>query len=141
MLRPKAAGKGIRLHLAGEPLLVKADRDRIRRVFVNLVDNAIVYSDQGTITCTCTRHQDKVRMEVADQGRGISKEHQERIYERFFRVEPDRSRKSGGAGLGLSIVKQILQAHKERIHIESVVGEGTRFWFELPFAERRTRKR
>ena len=141
MLRPKAAEKGITIHLAGDALFVQADRDRIRRVLVNLIDNAIVYSDHGTVYCRCVRQKDKARIEIVDQGRGISEVHQERIFERFFRVEPDRSRKSGGAGLGLSIVKQILQAHKERITIESQVGRGTRFWFELPYAGERAPSR
>ena len=131
MLRPKADAKGLTLQTSGPVLFVRADRDKIRRVFVNLIDNAIVYSDRGTVRCHIEHRDDKVRFEIADNGRGISAENQSRIFERFFRVEPHRSRKSGGAGLGLSIVKQILQAHKEPIHIESAVGEGTRFWFEL----------
>ena len=68
-----------------------------------------------------------------DTGRGIPDEHQDHIFERFYRVDPDRSRKSGGTGLGLSIVKQILAAHGEQIFVESTPGRGTRFWFELPF--------
>ena len=135
MLSQKAAEKGISFHLEGDALLVKADRDQIRRVLVNLIDNAIVYSDQGIIVCRCMRVKNKVRIEIADQGRGISQEHQQRIFERFYRVELDRSRKSGGTGLGLSIVKQILQAHKEPIHIKSAVGKGTRFWFELHYVD------
>ena len=135
MLRPKAKDKGIRLNVDSMPLYVRADRSRIRRVFVNLIENAVVYSDKGAVQCSLVRRGSKVRIEVSDNGRGISPKHQERIFERFFRVEPDRSRKSGGVGLGLSIVKQILQAHKEPVHVESELGRGTRFWFELPYVE------
>jgi signal transduction histidine kinase len=102
-------------------------------VLVNLIENAIAYSDEGTVRCRFRRRLDKVRIEVVDNGRGIPEDHLDRIFERFYRIDPDRSRKSGGTGLGLSIVKQILQAHGEPIHAESTLGRGTRFWFELPY--------
>jgi len=133
MLRPKADEKGLTLVVTNPPVKVRADRNRIRQVFVNLIDNAIAYSDEGTIRCRFRRRLNKIRVEVVDTGRGIGEEHLERIFERFYRVDPDRSRRSGGTGLGLSIVKQILQAHHEAIHIESILGRGTRFWFELPY--------
>lgn len=135
MLRPKAEEKDIRLLVANPPTLVRADRNRIRQVFVNLIDNAIAYSDEGAIRCRLRRRLDKIRVEVVDTGRGIGDEHLERIFERFYRIDPGRSRRSGGTGLGLSIVKQILQAHGEPIHVESTLGRGTRFWFELPHVE------
>ncbi len=134
-LRPKAAGKGLTFEIENPSLFVEADRNRVRQVVVNLVENAIAYSDEGVIRCRIGRRQDRVRVEVVDNGRGIDEEHLERIFERFYRVDPDRSRKSGGTGLGLSIVKQILQAHGQQIHVESTSGRGTRFWFELPYAE------
>ena len=112
---------------------MRADRARIRQVLINLTDNAIAYSDSGTVRCRYRRHLEKVRVEVVDTGRGIPEEHLERIFERFHRVDPDRSRRSGGTGLGLSIVKQILAAHGEVVHVESTFGTGTRFWFELPY--------
>lgn len=135
VLRPKADDKGIRFELENPHLYVYADRNRIRQVVTNLIDNAIVYTDDGTIRCRFRRRLDKVRVEIIDTGRGIPDEHLERIFERFYRVDPDRSRRSGGTGLGLSIVHQILHAHGEQIHVESTVGRGTRFWFELPYAE------
>ncbi|MDX1546348.1 MAG: ATP-binding protein [Rhodothermales bacterium] len=134
MLRPKAEEKGLHLIVENPHLMVQADRNRIRQVFVNLIDNAIAYSDEGTVRCRLQRRLEKVRVEVVDTGRGIPEDHLDRIFERFYRVDPDRSRKSGGTGLGLSIVKQILQAHGEAIHVESTVGRGTRFWFDLPYA-------
>lgn len=135
MLRPKAEDKGLNLEVENPHLFVEADRARIRQVLTNLIDNAISYTDEGTVRCRFRRRLDKVRIEVVDTGRGIDEEHLERIFERFYRIDTDRSRKSGGTGLGLSIVKQILQAHGEPIHVESTRGRGTRFWFELPYAE------
>ena len=135
MLRPKADLKAMRLEIENPHLFVEADRNRIRQVLTNLIDNAIAYTDQGTVRCRFRRRLEKVRVEVIDTGRGIPEEHLERIFERFYRVDPDRSRRSGGTGLGLSIVHQILHAHGEQIHVESTVGRGTRFWFELPYAE------
>jgi len=135
MLRPKAEEKGLDLQVDIPRFAVEADRSRIRQVLVNLIDNAIAYTDEGTVRCRVHRRLDKVRIEVVDTGKGIDEEHLERIFERFYRVDTDRSRESGGTGLGLSIVKQILQAHGEQIHVESTKGRGTRFWFELPYAE------
>ncbi len=134
MLQPKADEKALGLEMNNPPLFVTADRNRMRQVIVNLVENAIAYSDEGTVRCRIRRHGDKVRVEVVDNGRGIPEEHQSRIFERFYRVDPDRSRKSGGTGLGLSIVKQILSAHGETIRLDSTHGSGTRFSFDLPFA-------
>lgn len=134
MLRPKAEKKGLDLEIDNPQLMVRADRARIRQVLVNLIDNAIAYTDEGSVRCRFRRRLDKVRIEIVDTGKGIEEDHLERIFERFYRVDPDRSRESGGTGLGLSIVKQILQAHGEKIHVESTPGRGTRFWFELPYA-------
>jgi signal transduction histidine kinase len=134
MLRPKAADKHLTLVVDNPHFMVEADRNRIRQVLVNLIDNAIAYTDDGSVRCRVRRRLDKIRIEVVDTGKGIAEEHLDRIFERFYRVDPDRSRKSGGTGLGLSIVKQIIQAHGEQMHVESTLGRGTRFWFELPYA-------
>lgn len=135
MLRPKAAKKGLELEVDIPSFEVNADRSRIRQVLLNLIENAIAYTDEGTVRCRISRRLNKVRVEVVDTGKGIPEDHLERIFERFYRVDPDRSRESGGTGLGLSIVKQILQAHGEPIQVESTEGRGTRFQFELPHAE------
>ena len=134
MLQPKAEAKGLELSYDNDPLAVHADRNRIRQVLTNLVDNAIAYSDEGSVRCRMRRHLDKARVEVVDTGRGIPEDHLDRIFERFYRVDTARSRKEGGTGLGLAIVKQILEAHGETVHVESTKGRGTRFWFELPLA-------
>ena len=133
-LKDKLEAKGLGLEIDNPRTFVLADRNRIRQVVINLVENAVAYSDEGTVRCRVARRKDKVRIEVVDTGRGIDEQHLERIFERFYRVDPDRSRRSGGTGLGLSIVKQILQAHGEPIHVESTLGRGTRFWFELPYS-------
>lgn len=135
MLAPKAEAKGLELTFDNRPAAVWADRSRIRQVLTNLIDNAIAYSETGSIRCRMRRHRDKIRVEVVDTGRGIPEEHLDRVFERFYRVDTARSRAQGGTGLGLAIVKQILQAHGEPIHVESTAGRGTRFWFELPLAE------
>ena len=134
-LHGKADEKGITLRMEGDTVWAFADRDQIHRVLINLISNAIVYSDKGYVLCRYAYlSNNQVRFEVADQGRGISPRHHKRIFERFYRVDPDRSRHSGGVGLGLSIVKQILQAHQASIHLKSELGQGSRFWFDLPSA-------
>ncbi len=133
MLRPKAEEKGLDLEADVPRFFVRADRSRIRQVLTNLIENGIAYTNSGSVRCRVQRRLDKVRVEVVDTGQGIDEDHLDRIFERFYRVDPDRSRESGGTGLGLSIVKQILQAHGEDIHVESTKGRGTRFWFELPY--------
>ena len=135
LLQPKAEKKDLKLEMTHTALNINADRDRIRQVLVNLIENAIVYTDEGEVKFKYRRRRDKVRIEVVDTGRGIPEDRLDRVFERFYRVDPDRSRKSGGTGLGLSIVKQILHAHEEQIHVESTLGRGTRFWFDLPLAE------
>ncbi|MDX1439354.1 MAG: HAMP domain-containing sensor histidine kinase [Rubricoccaceae bacterium] len=128
----QAAEKGLELSWSNPSLDVFADRNRIRQVLTNLIENAVAYTESGNVHCRMRRHGDRARVEVVDTGKGISEEHLDRIFERFYRVDTARSRKMGGTGLGLSIVKQILQAHGETIHVESTKGRGTRFWFELP---------
>jgi len=134
MLRPKAEEKELDLQADVPRFFVNADRSRIRQVLVNLIENAIAYTDSGSVRCRVQRRADKVRVQVVDTGQGIDEDHLERIFERFYRVDEDRARDSGGTGLGLSIVQQIIHAHDEDIHVESTKGRGTRFWFELPYA-------
>jgi signal transduction histidine kinase len=134
MLRPKAEEKDLDLQADIPRFFVSADRSRIRQVLVNLIENAIAYTNSGSVRCRVQRRAEKIRIQVVDTGQGIDEDHLERIFERFYRVDEDRARDSGGTGLGLSIVQQIIHAHGEEIHVESTKGRGTRFWFELPYA-------
>ncbi len=131
---PKAEKKSIKLFTSGETgeLLALGDRERIRQVLSNLIDNSIKYTDEGgTIEVGCSELESHVRVYVKDNGSGIGKEHLGRIFERFYRVDKDRSRSVGGTGLGLAIVKHIIEAHNSRIEVESEPGRGSEFSFVL----------
>ncbi|MEJ7659394.1 MAG: ATP-binding protein [Hymenobacter sp.] len=110
-----------------------ADRNRIRQVLTNLIDNAIKYGREHGWPRSRgpAPGRNGVRVAVRDDGPGIAPEHQARIFERFYRVDKSRSRAAGGSGLGLAISKHIVEAHKSTIHIKSVVGEGTTLEFKL----------
>jgi len=119
---------------AGSPVPVVADRARIVQVVVNLLDNAIKYTERGRITARVGLREGRAWCEVEDTGSGIPAEDLSRIFERFYRVEKARSRLKGGTGLGLSIVKHILALHGGEISAESEPGRGSRFRFEIPVA-------
>lgn len=109
------------------------DEERLKQVFVNLIDNAIKYaSEKGEITIGVKSSEKDVLISVLDNGVGIPKDDLPRIFERFYRVDKTRSRDMGGSGLGLSIVKHILELHNSTIHVESEEGKGTKFEFNLP---------
>lgn len=131
----KAKETGIFLELVNDdaqPVFVFADRFRIRQVLVNLVVNSIRYGKQdGKTTVRLTEAGNKVVIEIADNGIGISKQHLPRIFERFYRVDKSRSREHGGTGLGLSIVKHIIEAHGQNIDVMSTEGAGSVFTFSL----------
>ena len=111
---------------------VKADNESIRRVLDNLIKNSIKYNNENGTTRVGFYDMDKhILVEVADDGNGISEEHLPYLFDRFYRVDKGRSRNEGGSGLGLSIVKHILEAHKQTIHVRSTVGKGTTFGFTL----------
>src|SRR5690625_813291 len=131
---PDAKGKGIYLKTSSEPLTVYADPDKIEQVIENLVTNAIKFTTQGGVTLTAERQNGLVIVSVKDTGIGITEEHLERLFDRFYLTDKARSRDKGGTGLGLAVVKSILTAHGSDIHVESKPGEGTHFWFELPLA-------
>ncbi len=111
---------------------VRADRHYIGQVMVNLLSNSIRYGKEGGLTKVAFRDMiDRVLIEVEDNGVGIAKEDQPRIFERFYRTESGRSREQGGTGLGLAIVKHIIEAHGERVSVRSELGVGTTFSFTL----------
>ena len=114
------------------PFWVQADKHFVGQVLVNLVINSIRYGREGGQTRIHFRDLlDKILIEVEDNGQGIAKEDQPRIFERFYRTDKSRSREQGGTGLGLAIVKHIVEAHGERISVRSEVGVGSTFSFTL----------
>ena len=119
------------------PIWVKADKDRIQQVLSNLIVNSIKYSiNKGTTELSIENLiMNKVLIRVADNGEGINNDEIPRLFERFYRVDKSGSREQGGSGLGLSIVKHILDAHNEKIYVESQIGIGSEFSFTLEKTE------
>jgi two-component system phosphate regulon sensor histidine kinase PhoR len=136
--RRAAATRGCDLNVEVEPDLPRAAGDPIQilQLIENLVSNALRYGREGTpVWVRLARNGGMVRISVSDQGEGIASEHIPRITERFYRVDPSRSRALGGTGLGMAIVKHIVERHRGRLIIESVVGKGTTFHVLLPVAQ------
>ncbi len=129
-----AESKGLRLIADIESGLfpVRADRVRMEQVIVNLVDNAIKYTNQGEIKIKVSQGNGWLKVGVEDTGIGIPEDDIHRIFERFYRVDKGRSRMLGGTGLGLAIVKHIIHGHDGRISVESTPGMGTTFTFLIP---------
>lgn len=115
------------------PLNVYADKEKIRQVLINFIENAIKYGRQNGLVEASFYNVDgrNVLVEVSDDGAGISEEHLPRIFERFYRTDQARNRKIGGSGLGLSICKHIIEAHKQTIHVRSKIDVGSTFGFML----------
>ena len=120
------------------PVMVKADEEKIEQVLINLIGNSIYYGRQGGSTAIGIKSIDseRFRIDVADNGIGIAPANLPRLFERFYRADKSRSRDHGGSGLGLSIVKHILEAHNQKITVESELDKGTTFSFTLNKANR-----
>ncbi|MFC4454641.1 HAMP domain-containing sensor histidine kinase [Deinococcus sonorensis] len=136
-LRPLAQGQGATLNATGDEVAFEGDPDRMKQVVINLVSNALkVGSRHITLSSRAeprgTPAVSGVRLTVQDDGPGIAPEHLGRLFDRFYRVEESRSRDQGGAGLGLSIVKSIVDAHQGQIWIESEPGQGAQVHVWLP---------
>jgi signal transduction histidine kinase len=117
----------------GPTVTTLGDRDRLKQVLVNLIDNAIKYTQLGgCVKLDVMQEGQRAVLKIADTGIGIVPEHQDRIFDRFFRVDPDRG--VDGAGLGLAIVKSICHAHGGAIEVESEHGIGTTFRLSFPLA-------
>lgn len=126
-LSAKANERHINLHLLGDPAYITGNHALIHSLIYNLCDNAIIYNrDKGDVTVGITLNEDKIVLTVQDTGVGIAKDEQERIFERFYRVDKSRSKKLGGTGLGLSIVKHAVNQHHANIKVESQLGLGTK---------------
>lgn len=135
LLELKAAKKNISFSFITkyEPVWVFGDIERIQQVISNLLVNSIKYGNHGGVTNVTIEdfENGKIVMRIIDNGEGIKPEFLPRLFERFYRIDKSGSRKEGGSGLGLSIVKHILEAHQEKITVKSVFGIGSEFSFSL----------
>jgi len=129
-----AGEKNLRMELKGPGAgpVVTGDRFKLEQVFINLVANAVKYTEHGGVTLKLDHKNSDVTVSVEDTGIGISEEHLPRIFERFYVVDKSRSRRVGGTGLGLSIVKHIVLLHNGAVEVESSPGHGTIFTVKLP---------
>ena len=134
-VRPRADAKGVTLTLQAEDSLppVYVDSTRISQVVGNLLENAITHTPEGgNVTVAATTANDQVEVMVSDTGPGIAPEDLPRLFDRFYRADPSRSRGTGGSGLGLTIARRLVEAHGGTIDAESVPGQGSRFTVRLP---------
>ena len=136
MFEKRAKDKGLTLSLEapGELPLIRADPGQLEGLLLNLIDNAVKYTEKGSVRVRLSVREAKLAIEVEDTGPGIGAEHLPHVFERFYVVDKSRSKKLGGTGLGLSIVKHIALAHKGSVSVRSRVGEGTAFSVLLPLA-------
>lgn len=127
-----AEKKNIRLNVDLEPVTIEGDALRLEQVAVNIIENAIKYTDEGHVDVTVRDDEDWALITVSDTGIGIPEESIEHLFERFYRVDKARSRSTGGTGLGLSITEKIVNLHGGDITVRSKLGEGSRFIVRLP---------
>ncbi|MDR3230249.1 MAG: HAMP domain-containing protein [Synergistaceae bacterium] len=127
------SARGLRASVEGDCSEVSADRDRISQVLVNLVSNAVKYTQPGgTIRLALSETDETVRLDVEDDGIGISEEDLPFVFERFYRADKSRNRTTGGSGIGLAVVQSIVATHGGAVTVQSSPGEGSRFRVELP---------
>ncbi len=136
LLQPLANGKGLILHseVGSDLPFVLADADRIKQVLHNLIGNAIKFTERGSIALSAERQGGMLCMRIKDTGIGIPADRLERIFEPFEQADGSAGRRFGGAGLGLSIARQLVTAHGGELKVESVPGQGSTFSFTLPIA-------
>jgi two-component system sensor histidine kinase BaeS len=135
-MAPRAEADGVTLTCAGgPPAVVDCDAARIGQVFRNLIGNALAHTPRGGSVSVAIESRDgRVWAEVRDSGEGIAPEHLSHVFDRFWRADAARTREKGGAGLGLAIVRQLVQLHGGDVTVESVPGEGATFRVALPAA-------
>lgn len=129
-----AQNKGLNLSLQADSSLpeINADHDKITQVLGNLINNAIKFSEKGTITVKTVKNKDRIRVSVQDEGPGIREEDIPRLFQSFSQIQTTGAENTGGTGLGLVISKKIIEAHRGEIGVESVYGQGSTFYFTLP---------
>lgn len=133
MLQFSAEKHNINIFISGSSAYLEGNKEMLEEVVYNLCDNAIRYNNEGgKVEVTVKPIKGKIYLCVEDNGIGISKEHQERIFERFYRVDKSRSKSTGGTGLGLAIVKHIIQKHGAQMKLTSDSGQGTKIEVEFP---------
>jgi signal transduction histidine kinase len=140
LIEIQARQKGISIErdFPPEAVTVRADMTQMGQVLANLLGNAIKFSGRGgRIEVRLLPQDETVRVEVADTGIGIPPEHLDRVFERFFQVDSSITRRHGGTGIGLSLVKNILEFHRAKFGVNSEAGKGSTFWFELPRSDAR----
>ena len=128
----KEKGLYLNLRLPEKLPTISTDREKLKRILINLVSNAIKYTEKGGVTIEAVKDGDKVKFSVADTGVGIPKESFDKIFTRFYQVESPYTRKVGGTGLGLSICKELVKVLGGEIWFESELGKGSTFYFTLP---------
>jgi two-component system phosphate regulon sensor histidine kinase PhoR len=116
---------------ASKDLEVFGDKEKLKQVMINLIHNAIKYTEKGSVVVIVEENERNVKVIVKDTGIGIPENYYDRIFERFFRVDKARSRSQGGTGLGLAIVKHIVEAHNSKIEVSSQIDKGSKFSFLL----------
>jgi two-component system, OmpR family, phosphate regulon sensor histidine kinase PhoR len=133
-LKPMASEKSIELiysFQADEKLQLFGDKNKLKQVFINLIQNAVKYTEQGKVELSITEEKKHALITIKDTGIGIPEQDINRIFERFYRVDKARSKAVGGTGLGLAIVKHIIEAHGSKIEVKSKINEGSEFSFRL----------
>ncbi|MBK9122668.1 MAG: HAMP domain-containing protein [Chloroflexi bacterium] len=124
----------LRMHVdTAFPAFHRIDPDRIKQVLTNLLSNAVEHTPAGgTITVELVSSASETTVSVSDNGSGIAPQHLPNVFERFYRADPSRTRATGGTGIGLSIVRQLVEAHGGKVSVTSSIGAGSRFEFTLP---------
>ena len=136
-LKPLAEDKKIQItFIERDKVQLKVDPEKIQQAIINIIHNAIKYTpDEGRVNIELYQENNKAVIKVEDNGDGMEENQLTAIFERFYRVDRARSRKTGGTGLGLSIALQIVQLHQGEIKVESALGQGSCFYIILPIRE------